>query len=313
VGYTELLRRAAEIAWRRRWLWLLALFAGESGGGLSGGSRGVNVPAFSPGGGGGGGPASQPNGLPDIAPFAQWVTDHVPLLVAIGIALLLFYAVLFVISCISVGATIRGVEEIDAGRPVGLGRAWGLGAARFGPVFRLRLLLLLLGVVATLLGGGLVLLGVLAVQFGAWAALAIVIYQGAGLIFELFLVALVLGVLLPVAVRAVVLDALGAVRGLVRAYRLLLARPARVLACWGLMLGCQIAYGIALGIGILLLVLPAIALLAAVYAGGHLAATIVAGIVIGVVVLAAVLVASAPFAAFYSSFWTLAYGRLERA
>ena len=153
----------------------------------------------------------------------------------------------------------------------------------------------------------------LAAQFGAWAALAILIYQGLGLFLELGLLAFVLGVLLPVAVRAVVLDALGAVRGLVRAYRLLLARPGRVLACWGLMLGCQIAYGILLGIAILLLVLPAIALLAAVYAGGHLAATIGAGIVIALVLLAAVLVASAPFAAFYSSFWTLAYGRLESA
>jgi hypothetical protein len=165
----------------------------------------------------------------------------------------------------------------------------------------------------TLVLGAMVLLGVLAGVSRAWFALAILIYQGTGLLFEYFLVALVVGVMLPVATRAIVLDALTVRRGLTRAYQLLLGRTGRVLACWGLMVVCQIAYGIVFGLAAVLVALPLGGLVLAAYAGGHLAVAIVVGVVIGLVVLAVLLVASAAFAAFFSSFWTLAYRRLEAA
>ena len=315
MGYTELLRRAAEIAWRHRWLWLLAFLAGEAGGGLPGASRGFNLPVNSPAGFGAGGFGGngQAAPSPDGAAITQWLGDHAGLLVAIAVALLLLYVVLFIVSCIAVAAAIRGVDEIEAGRTGGLGRAWGLGVARFGPVLRLRLLLLLLGVLAALLVLALVGLGALAAATRAWLALAILVYHGLGLGLEFTAIGLVLGVALPVATRAAALDALGARLSLVRAYRLLLTRTGRVIACWALMLACQIAYGLVLGLASLLFALPLIGLLAAGFAGGPMAATIVAAVLVGLVVVAVLLVASAAFAAFYSSFWTLAYRRLDAA
>ena len=42
MPYADLLRQSLHIAWRNRWLWLLALFAGEAGGGGGSGGFGGN-------------------------------------------------------------------------------------------------------------------------------------------------------------------------------------------------------------------------------------------------------------------------------
>jgi len=304
VPYTDLLRQALRIAWRNRWLWLLAFFAAETGGGFSGGFRGGNpFPGATRTG--------RVSGLPDLTPAWHWVQDHAALLVAAGVGLLVVWIVLFFVSCACAAAEVRGVSEIDAGRPSGLRLAWDLGRERFWPVVRLRLALLVAGLAILLVFG---LVAAAAVALGleqSWFALLVVLYFAVALAFTALLVGIAFSVLLPVALRAAALEGRPGLGALRRAYELAKARPGRVIACWGLMVACQLAFGLALFLAAALVAVPALAAAAAAYAAGQLAATVIAAVFFGIVIGGAVLVASAAFAAFYSSFWTLAYARLE--
>jgi hypothetical protein len=314
VPYTDLLRQSLQIAWRNRWLWLLALFAGETGGGFSGSVRGGN-PFM---GVTGSGPTSgeqqvPPFWLPDPTSVLHWVQDHAAILAAVGLAIVLVYVALFLLSCACVAAEVRGVQEIDAGRPSGLLLAWNLGLQRFSPVLRLRLAVLLIGVVTLLLFGLVTVAGIVLAVARSWLALAMVVYLGLSLAFVVFLAALLLSVLLPLAVRAAVLEGLPGWGALRRAYALTMARPGRIIACWALMVACQLGFGVLVLIGTVAVGVPALAAVLAVYAAAQLAAAVIVGVIFAVVLGGALLVVSAAFSAFFSAFWTLAYARLEVA
>lgn len=307
MPYTELLTRALHIAWRNRWLWLLALLAGETGGGLStGGGGNVRFPTSG---------ASQPSGsgAPDFSPALRWVQDHSALLALGAVVFVILWVLFFLLSCAAVAAEIRGVQEIDDQQPMGLGRAWSLGLERFGLVLRLRLWLLALGVAAAVAIGLVVLASVLLAIEQSWGTLALLVYFGLSLGAVLFVIALVLSVVVPLALRAAVVDRLPGRRALVRGVALFSTRAGRVLACWGLMLGCQLVFGIAVTVVAVAVGLVAVGVIYPLYVAGQLAAAIAVGVGFGLVVLVVLGTASAAYAAFYSTFWTLAYRRLEAA
>lgn len=308
MPYTELLRRALQISWRHRWLWLLALFAAETGGG-GGGNFSSRVS---------GNPFPNRNPPPSGQPFnpsvvTDWVQQHAALLVAAGVAVLVLWILLFLLSCACAPALVRGVEEIEAGRPAGLRRAWGLGLERFGAVLRLRLVLLLIWLAVLVLFGLLVAAGIVLFSARSYGGLAVVIAAGISLAGFVFLLSLVLGFIAPLALRSAALEAQPGWAALRRAYALTMHRPGRVLACWGLMLACQLAFGLVAAVVTLAVGAPAALAVFAAVAAGQLVLAIVTGVVVGVVLGGALLVAGAAFAAFYGSFWTLAFARLESA
>jgi hypothetical protein len=311
MPYTELLRRSLHIAWRNRWLWLLALFAGEAGGG--GGSGGFGGNPFPRGNLGQGGQTSPATGLPDLTPVRQWVQDHAGLLVAAALVLVVVWIAFFIFSCACAAAEVRAVQEIDAGRPSGLRRAWSLGRERFMPVLRLRLVLLLLGL-AVLVGLGLIFAaGLVLALAGNFVGLLVVVWLGTAALFTLLVAAFALSVMLPVALRSAVLEGQPGWRALRRAYGLTMARPGRVLACWGLMVACQIGYGLVVGIAAVVVALPALAAVGTAFAAGQLVLAIIPGVLLALVLGVVLIVGAAAFGAFYSTFWTLAFSRLETA
>ncbi|HEY8812182.1 MAG TPA: hypothetical protein VIO86_06785, partial [Candidatus Dormibacteraeota bacterium] len=103
MRYENLLTRSFAILRRRPWLWLLALFAGETSSGGGGGGGSVNFQLTE----------RQP--VPDLSWLPQWLADRAGLIIEIALAVLVVSLAWFVVSCLASGALVGAVARIDAG------------------------------------------------------------------------------------------------------------------------------------------------------------------------------------------------------
>lgn len=302
MTYSQIVTGSFAIAWRHKYLWLLALFAGEAGG------SSVSFPtsgAFPPRSGG-----SVPNFSGAAQQVSSWVGDHIDLIAVLLAVWLVLIVAFFVLGAICEGATVRASAEHDADRPFGVGPAWRCGIRTVGAIIRLRLLLLALGVpvfvvLAALAAGAIALF--LGRNVGLGVALVLV---GVIAIFAAIPYTIYLSLLNRLGARAAVLEELGARAALVRAHRLVRHWLGRVLLVWLLSIAVGFGVGIVLAIAVTVIALPLVVLGAAAYASGS--GALPAVIVIGVLVLVPVsLVAGAFTAAQESTYWTLAFRRLE--
>ena len=301
MPYWELVTRSFKISWRHKYLWLLAFFAGEGGGGFNYSS------STQP-------PTNGRGNVPDVAAINQqithWAAAHLGLIAAASVAFILVAIAFFVLAAICEGAVVRAAAEHDAERPFGLGWAWRTGTATMGAMIRFRLLLIalvlpLLAVFAVLAIG---LVGAIGGQNGP--LIAVVALFGFLFILAAFVYLIFLFFLDRLGTRAVVLEQLGAVAALRRAYGLITKRLGRLLLVGLIAIGVAIVVGICLAIVGAILVVPTVVLTVALYASGSSAWWVV--IVLGVLILLPVLlVISAFLAAQSSTYWTLAFRRLE--
>src|SRR6202022_716511 len=119
-------------------LWLLALFSGE-------GSWGFNFNYQSSASARRTGRGSGPDFSSIPQQISDWIGQHLALLVAALVLVILVAIAFFVLAGVCEGALVRASAEHDAERPFGLGIAWRCGVATMGTILRLRLLLLVLG------------------------------------------------------------------------------------------------------------------------------------------------------------------------
>jgi hypothetical protein len=282
-------------------MWLLALFAGEGGGGFN--FNRSSTPGTN-------GRRSAPDLVAINQQVSSWLSDHIGLIVAASLAILLLTIAFFVLAAVCEGAVVRAAAEHDAERPFGLGLAWRVGMATMGAMIRFRLLLIALALPLLVLFAALV-IGI-AMAIGGQNGGEVAVLGVFGLLLVLaaipYLIALFL--LDRVGTRALVLEQLGAVASLRRAYTLLTKRLGRLLLVGLLAIGVAIVVGIGLAIIGAILVAPVAILAVALYASGSPAWVLV--IVLAVLVLLPILlVISAFLAAQSSTYWTLAFRRLE--
>ena len=303
MPYWEMVTSSFKISWRHKYLWLLAFFAGEAGGRFN-----FNTSSFRPPGTNGSGKA------PDLAAINQqvsdWLAHNAGLIVAASVLIILLAIAFFVVAAVCEGAVVRAAAEHDAERPFGLGLAWRTGRATMGAIIRFRLLLIALAlpVLAVFLVLAIGLLAAIAGRNGAVIAVLVLI----GILF--ILAAIVYGVALSfidrLGARAVVLEQLGATAALGRGYRLLTKRLGRVLLVWLV----SVVVGIALGIGFAIvgaiLVVPAAVIAIGAYASGSSLWWLAIAFAV-LILLPVVLAISAFLAAQGSTYWTIAFRRLE--
>src|SRR5690349_2239438 len=98
MNYGEMLTRALAITWRHKYLWLLALFAGE--GAMFGLHNAQGLPGRRSGGG------SQ-LGTDAYGQFSAWAAAHAGLLWGGAIVLALVFIVLLLVSAVANSALIR--------------------------------------------------------------------------------------------------------------------------------------------------------------------------------------------------------------
>ncbi len=306
MRYDEIVGRSWTIVWRYRYLWLLGL--------LGGGEASVGLPGFSfPGTGmhfpGGQPVASQPATVP--VPFVTWLSGHVTLLVTLGILLLLYALAYFLVSCAATPALVRAAAEHDADRSFGFRVAWQVGLGTFPRILGLRLLVVLAWLVA---------LAILAALLGTTIALAVSHQIAAAIAAALLLVglglllipgAIALGLIVTLAVRAIVLEQRRVLAGLARGAQLLYRRLGRVLLVW--LLG--LALGLMVGLVVSVVIAFLGALLAVIGIGSFAGLGTTGGLTTAAVLLFVFIVLAAPLAGaastYLSVYWTLAFRRLE--
>lgn len=313
MDYWGVVTRSFRISWNHKYLWLIGLFAGEGGGGgfnfnFSSPPSSTGRPGTSVGG------SQEINGSVDYTAFQHqvttWLSDHIGLIVALVIVWLVVVVAFFILSAVCEGATVRASAEHDAERPFGLGMAWRVGVATMWVMIRFRLLIIALGLPVT----------ILAIALGVGIVLSFVNNNlGAG--FGLIGLGVLLVILaIPYAIylffldrlgsRAVVLEQLGGTAAIVRAHGLLRKRLGRSL----LVLLIGVAVGIAIGIGLAcvyaIISLPFALIGVIAYSTNSVA--VVPIVVLGALILLPIsVVITGYFSAQGSTYWTLAFRRLD--
>ncbi|HEY8737758.1 MAG TPA: hypothetical protein VIO62_12035 [Candidatus Dormibacteraeota bacterium] len=301
MDYVQILTRALAISWRHKYLWLLAVFAGEA--------TTISM-AFQTG-------SSSRNSYSNVSTQAvwsqltNWVSAHAALLWTVGITVALLSLALFLLSALANGALVKGGAEHDAERPFGLRQAWSAGVHSFWPVLGLKFFAFVIYANLAIVIGGLILMTIV---FGISGAVAVAVATGllAGVLllgaipfFVIFGVAIVLGV------RVVVLEGKGANDGFRTALNLIWRRRGRVALFWLLVCIAGIVASTAVGLALVLAAFPIVALtVAAYFAGGWLLA-VAAALGFGTAWLIVVATFTGGVRAFTSTCWTVAYTRFD--
>jgi hypothetical protein len=301
VPYWFIVTRSFRIAWDHKYLWLLAVFAGEGGGGGFSYSQGYS---------GSGSRNRFPNFANTQHQVTTWLSEHAGLVVGVALVWVLLVIALFVLAAACEGALVRGSAEHDAERPFNLSSAWQSGLATLGLIIRFRLLLIALALPAVIVTFVLVFGFVWAILNNAVAVAVILGIVGFFVLLLVFVYAIYLSFLDRLGTRAAVLEQIGAWAAVVRGHRLLLARLGRVLLVWLLSIAVGFGVGIAAGVVAGIAGIPLIVGAVALFAGGPGAWWIL--VAIGLVIeIPVVLVLAGFLGAQSSTYWTLAFRRLE--
>ena len=301
MDYLQIMIRALAISWRHKYLWLLALFAGEAtaigmGFNNSSGSSDSN---------------GNVSGQEVWSQLTQWVSAHTALLWTIGITLALVCVALFVLSAVANGALVKAGAEHDAERPFGLRQAWGAGLNSFWPVVWLKFFALIVFASLAIVIGG---LGLMTVVFGLSGSVATAVTTGllAGtLLLAAIPFLIVFDVAILLGVRVVVLEGRGASDGLRAALGLIWRRRGRVALFWLLVCIAGSIASTIVGLTIVVAAFPLVALtLAAYFAGGWLLAA-ATGFGLGAAWLVVAVAVAGGVNAFTSTCWTVAYSRFD--
>ena len=301
MPYWQNVTRSFRIAWDHKYLWLIALFAGEAGGGSSYNYSQGSSPAR-------GGAASGQQITDTYNSVVSWLGDHVALIAALVALWLLIVIAFFILAAVCEGATVRAAAEHDAERPFNLGWAWRSGVTTMWVVVRFRLLIFLLNLPAVAVAFG----------FGAAIILAISGTNGAGAFIGILGFLLLLAIPYAIYVsfldrlgsRAIILEQLMARAGIARAHRLLFKRFGRTLLVWLLSLAVGLVVGFALACALGLVFTPLI--LVGVAIGSTNSSTVVPLLVVGILFFTIVgLFVQSFFAAQNATYWTLAFRRLD--
>ncbi len=300
MQYWDIVVRSFRIPWRHKYLWLLAFFSGEGGAGFSF--------SYSP-------PAPRGrNGNPNFGAVQQqamdWVNNNIGLIVTLTALSILLVLLLFVLAAVCEGALVRGSAEHDAERPFGLGLAWRTGRTTMGTIIRFRLLLLALALPVVVAFFTLAFGIVFGILNHSAALIVGSVVIGLVLVLAAIPYAIYLGFLDRLGIRAAVLEQLRARAAIGRAHRLLFKRLGRVLLVWLISIGIGLAVAIGLAVVAAILAVPLFIAGLAAYAGASpvLWVVIALGILIALPVL---LVVEAYIVAALSTYWTLAFRRLD--
>jgi hypothetical protein len=300
MNYGEIVSRALAISWRHKYLWLMALLAGEG--------IGFSLPSFQQG-------RRSNNGRPfsnvSYDQITSWIGAHVTLLVTIGVGVLIVAIVLFLISVIANGAVVRGAAEHDADRPFGLRAAWRSGLGTFWPVLGVKLISLVVWLVVL---AAIASLALVAFMAGSRSNVPLAVATGltAGFLLLLsFPFGVVFGVAIRLAMRAVVLDGSPSLAAIRRGFHLIRWRFGRLALVWLLAVVCGLLGGVIVAAAAVIVALPLAAITAGSYVAGGIGVAIGVGVVLAIVWAVVALTLSAAVDAFVSTIWTLAYARLD--
>lgn len=298
MPYWDIVTRSFRIPWNHKYMWLIAFFSGSTGASFNSSYQQRTTVGR--------------NAHPDFAGAQQqintWVVDNLGLILILLVLSLVVAIGFFILAAVCEAATVRAAAEHDAERPFNLRMAWQAGVARMWVMVRFRLLLFLFYLpVAVALVAWLVAL-LIAIAGGSGTAIVVLILVAVPLFLIFVVVAVYLAFLDRFGSRSIVLELLNAWPSVVRAHHLLFKRLGRSLLVWLLSIAVGIVISIALATVAAITLLPLVLLAFNAAGGGASWAWVALGAVIAIPVT---LVISGFFAAQNSTYWTVAFRRLD--
>lgn len=311
MQYGSMIKRAWQITWTYKYLWLLGIFAGITGWSSGGSSSGSSSSSrdFTSGKGA---------DLGNLPKLGDALRELLPVLIVVGLVLFAIGLLFWIVGIAARGGLVKGVDEIEQGRPAGAGPAWSAGFARWGGMFVMELLLGLPGLILAMVAVFAIAVPVLAPLIrgdepgpeavaGICGAVIILLVIGLPLSF-------VIGVVRVLAQRHLILDEMSATGSIGAGWRLMRSRFKDVLLTWLANWGLNIVASLVLAIPmvIVVLVIGVAAVVAGVAAAengnyGPLAGGV--GVLLAAIFLVSLLF-NAIWGTFTSALWTIAFRRL---
>lgn len=297
MDYGRILKRAWNVTWRYRVLWIFGLFAG----------------GVSSGGGGGGGNSGYQGNLGDSSTYdSTWANNlfdqaqqYVWLIVLVLSVLVVIGIALWILSVAARGGLIHLVNEAEEGRPVRAADGWSAGFRNWVRIFAVDLVLYLPFTILLVLLFGMAFAPLIIAGVNGTDPTAGVFSLCGGAAFALLVtvvVGFVVGLLEMLATRHVVLAEEPAMRAISHAWGDFRARFKDLFIMWLITVAVGMAYGLAIGI---------FAAIFAVAMGVSIAAGIWAvAAVIAFVMFLVLLVPTAIFGTFSSALWTIFYRQM---
>lgn len=320
MDHSQIVRRAASIVWSYKALWVFGFFVALASGGSSGSGGG--------GGDSSGGGGSGPELPPDIQNFIDSFDPAavLPTLIAIGVAILLFFIILgialTILNYVSQVALIKMVNTYEAsGEKSTIREGFRLGWSR--NAFQLWLIDLLIALPIILLVG-IPIVALVAIGFALGeAAIPLFILGFCGLILFVFVFSIIVTLLRHFVQREVILGEYRIFASIQSGYSLVRGNLGAIALMWLIMVGIGIAWLMVTFITtIVILIATGLVGVAAFAIGAGIASVFTSGtfiwIVGGVFALIVFLpllivltsVVGGVFQVFVSSVWTLAYREL---
>jgi hypothetical protein len=291
MNYGKLISRAFQITLRHRFLWLLGILAGASGGSFQ----------YSSGGG-----EDEYGRVGSFDPVVAWASAHLFLVILISVVLSLIFVFFVVLSIIAKGGLIASVADIEEQRPVSFVAGMDAGFHAFWRVVGVDLLVCL----AILFTIACAAVPIIALALTKHYVAAVLL--GISLILPLIAVLIYLGLLIMYAERLAVVAAAGVIDSLRGAHRILFGFKGPVLLVGLIAIALGMGISLATFLVVLVIALPHIAAGIAVYLTLGLIPTLIYAALPALMLFATVLLLTGITNTFQSSYWTLAYLQLTQ-
>jgi hypothetical protein len=292
VNFAEVLDRAWQIVWKHKILWVFGMFAGCSRGGGAGSGSGWRQS----------GPSESGAGVDRFFNgIGQWMGEHL-WVVALFIVLALALAALAVfLGTMGRIGLIRGTFQADEGAErLAFSELFRGGLPYFWRVFGLTFLI---GLAFFIIIVPLMLFGVVTAGVGFLILLP--------LLCVLVLLAWAVGILVKLATAAMVIEDVGLVQGMRRAWEVASGKVGPVLIIWISTALIGLVVGFVIALPVLLIVVPAAVAYFATGQGISSAFLLAAGACL-TIYLPVLVIASGVLTAYIESAWTLTFLRLTR-
>lgn len=300
MDYGEVLRRAWQITWKYKGLWVLGILSSCSGGG----------------GGGGGGANTQASGFrgyktggqefPQLQHFINSIAPETWIILAI-VAVLLILVIglaLLVLGVIGDGGLIGAFNVADSGGETGLGQAFRMGSTYFWKLLGVRILFWIL----TMVVGFVVAIAVILLVIGT---LGIGLLCLIPLAIVLIPVGLIVGVYVMLTQIALVIENLGVFDAFRRAWEVLKANLGAIIVMGLIVIVGSWLIGLILAAPLIAIILPVGFALAFGTQSTANSGLILAGLCL-VVYVPVLIVLNGILRTYVTGVWTLTYRRLTQ-
>lgn len=293
MDFGGILKRAWNVTWRYKILWLFGLLAGGVGGG---GSSNYNI----------GRNEVNTQQVESVSQFFSRIETYLPILIAVAVFFAIVGIGFWILSVAAQGGLVHLVNEAQESREVRASLGWGAGFARWGRVFLLQIVLFF-PLALVLVAMGFAVFGPIyaSISTGNGPGGASILGACGGIIFGLLLLLVfgfVTSILYDLALRYGVIDDVPAFAAIGRAWSDLKNRFKDIFLMVLIVFAIGIAYSMVVGV---VGVVFGIAIALATAGGAYAVAALV-----GFALFLLLLVPGAVYATYVSSVWTLFFREL---